>query len=110
MTATVERVSIDLSHFADKPTRVYAGRDWGKAARQQARLDELDGQDVVVEVRVPPDVYSVNSSFFLAMFGPSIRALGEEAFRARYQFVGRDIGTTIEDGIYDATRGPQGLF
>ena len=99
-----------MSNFANKPTRVYAGRDWGREARQVARLDELDRMDVTVEVYVPLDVYSVNSSFFLAMFGPSIRALGEESFRERYRFTGRDIRTTVEEGIYDATRGPTGLF
>lgn len=109
---TMEKVLIDLSKFADEPTtRVYAGRGWGRAVRKQARLDEYDRDpDVTIEVYVPEDVWRVSSSFFLALFGESIRHLKEEGFRRKYRFTGRDIRSTVEDGIVDATSGPTGLF
>lgn len=75
------------------------------------RLDELDQDpDVLVVVHVPPDTISVNSSFFREMFGDSIRALGEEEFRRKYVFVGRNIENTIEESIVDALSGPTRLI
>jgi hypothetical protein len=95
-------ISIDLARFNSPGIRVYAGRPRGEAARSEAGLDEADTKGEMVEVRVPPDLFSINSSFFLGMFGDSIRNLGEEEFRRRYTFVGPDIRMVIEDSIREA--------
>ncbi len=82
--------------------RVFAGRDRGRAVRNAAQLDAVDQADATVEVRVPDDVYSINSSFFLGMFGKSVRNLGAEEFRRRYHFVGEDLHEFVEEGIREA--------
>ena len=60
----------------------------------------LDDFKIVID----KNVYSFNSSCFLGLFGKSIRELGENKFREKYQFECTDlIRMNIEDGINDAT-------
>lgn len=98
------RKMIDLEKYRSDNSRIYAGRDRGEWVRAQERLAELDHQnDVeVIEVQVPVNTFSVTSSFFLGMFGDSIRELGEAEFRRRYQFRGRGVGRSYEAGIREA--------
>jgi len=93
---------IDLGNYQDKDVRVFAGRDRGATARKATGLDDHDKRDELVEVHIPPETFAMNSSYFLAMFGQSIRTLGAEGFRRKYRFTGRDIKETIESGIKDA--------
>ncbi len=95
---------IDLDEYRSNDSKVFAGRERGKLARQRADLDQIDHTDTTVLVRVPEDIYSINSSFFLGMFGPSIRRFGGEEFRRRFSFEGKDIRRVIEDGIKEALR------
>lgn len=92
-------VTVALDQFGDK---VFVGRPKGERARVIAKLDRADERDSNVTVIVPEGVYSVNSSFFLGMFGPSVRRWREEGFRERYKFVGTDISHAVEDGIREA--------
>jgi len=71
--------------FAKLGGPVYVGRSNGAAVRARLKLDALDARDEPIVVRVPPSTYSVNSSFFLGMFGPSISRFGSrEAFLQHY--------------------------
>ncbi|MBA3342484.1 MAG: DUF4325 domain-containing protein [Gemmatimonadaceae bacterium] len=92
----------DLNTYRSAGSRVFAGRDRGREVRIKAMLDDMDIEPGEVEVSVPADVFSVNSSFFLGLFGPSIRSLGGPGFRAKYRFVGRDISRVVNDGIEEA--------
>lgn len=77
-------VNIDLSKFNGP---VYAGRSRGENARRQANLDQVDNDAAQVEVSIPEDTYTVTSSFFLGMFGPSvIKAGSREAFVKKFHF------------------------
>ncbi|MGH7584002.1 MAG: hypothetical protein ACREL5_12330 [Gemmatimonadales bacterium] len=96
--------TIDLAHYNSSGIRVYAGRDRGEAVRAKAKLDEADDSPDTVEVKVPDDIFSITSSFFLGMFGKSIRKLGESEFRQRYRFTGPSIGEVVEDAIHEALR------
>ena len=78
------------------------GGEAGQVCREHFKLDEVDRTGDTVQIVIPLDAYSVNSSFFLGMFGESIRDLGEERFRSQYQFVGKDISRTLNDGIRHA--------
>jgi len=93
---------VDLGRYQEKAVRVFAGRGRGAAAREAANLDEFDKTTEQVEVRVPEETFAMNSSFFLAMFGQSIRTIGPEGFRQKYRFTGKDITETVESGIKDA--------
>lgn len=96
---------IDLSTYRSVGSRVFAGRDRGDFVRQRECLAEMDRDldpELTVQVVVPGDTISVNSSFFLGLFGDSIRALGEEGFRRRFIFTGHPIGRVYESGIREA--------
>lgn len=98
------RTRLDLNEFRSGGSRVFAGRERGSKVREVMKLDELDqAPGSEVEVVVPDDVFSVNSSFFLGLFGPSIRALGPERFRQVYSFTGRPITRVMEAGIQEAS-------
>jgi hypothetical protein len=94
---------IDLDGHRTAGVRVFAGRDRGKKVRDSSRLDELERECDTICVVVPEDVFSINSSFFLGMFGPSIARLGEIEFRRRFQFEGKSIARVYEAGIREAT-------
>lgn len=97
------KVKIDLDNYRSGGSQVFAGRDRGQKVREAAHLDEIDRDPgIEVDVIVPDDIFSINSSFFLGMFGPSIRAMGGDAFRRRFHFVGEDLKEIVESGIREA--------
>lgn len=66
---------------------VYVGRPNGEKARDRLNLAELDREKDPVDVFVPNDTYSINSSYFLGLFGPSVVYFGSEAaFLRHYRF------------------------
>jgi len=93
---------IDLGVYRSPESRVYAGRARGEQVRKATKLDDIDQTQRSVHVIVPADVFSINTSFFLGMFGPSIRALGAELFRRKYVFEGKSISRVYEAAIREA--------
>jgi len=94
---------IDLGRYRTEGSRVYAGRPRGEYARKAEDLDRTDSMDnVSIVVRIPEDTLSVNSSFFLGLFGDSIKHLGEDRFRERFHFTGRPLGRVYESAIREA--------
>jgi hypothetical protein len=66
---------------------VYTGRDRGARLRAELGLDRVDTSDETVDVRIPDDTYTVTSSFFLGLFGPSVVTLGsKDQFFRKYRF------------------------
>lgn len=102
MTSEKKNIIINLDDHRSHKSLVFAGRERGEAVRKATRLEEIDDSGAKVTIVVPDDVISIASSFFLGMFGPSIRRLGEKEFRARYNFQGIDLDRVIEDGIREA--------
>ena len=78
--------TIDLINFLPKETLVYSGRPNGQAARKQYKVDSIDKNDECYEVLIPKETLSFNPSFFLGMFGDSIRTLRKEKFNEKYVF------------------------
>lgn len=74
------------------------------AVRNDAHLERLDVGDEDVRVVIPADTFSVTSSFFLGMFGDSIRRLGRHAFRKKYTFEGPLLDGVIDDAVQEALR------
>lgn len=96
---------INLDNYRTPSSRIFATRPRGETCRKKAKLDELDQQEVAVTVKIPNDTFSINSSFFLGMFGLSIRHLGEEGFKQKYKFEAPSwIRPDIEDGISEALK------
>jgi hypothetical protein len=96
---------MNLDDLVQSGVRVLSGRDEGYLTRKTFDLDYYDTVDDVVFVNIPEYIWSVNSSFFLACFGDSIRKLGEEAFRKKYRFKCEAvIARCVEDGISRALK------
>jgi len=73
--------------FANIEGPVYTGRDRGERLREKFQMDEIDNSDAVVKIIIPENTYSISSSFFLGLFGPSIvKCKTREAFLEKYQF------------------------
>jgi len=91
--------------FAKLGGPVYIGRPKGEAAREKLNVDCFDKDDnVVIDVVIPDNTYSINSSFFLGLFGDSIRAAGSrEAFLKKYNFkTSPEFMKSVESGIQRA--------
>lgn len=90
---------------------VYTGRDRGERLREKFRLDELDSGGGTVEVRIPEDAYTISSSFFLGMFGPSIvRAGSKDRFYSRYKFQSPVFLREVMDGYVARALQKRNLF
>jgi hypothetical protein len=84
---TAEGEVIDLGEArSSQEAKVFSGRQRGKHWRRVFGLDHLDRQPGTIVVKIPRDVFSVNMSFFLGLFGESVRGLTREGFEAKYQF------------------------
>jgi len=94
---------LDLANYQSGGAKIFAGRDRGAFVRSAAALAEFEkSADDVLEVRVPDETYAVTSSFFLALFGATIRALGEAEFRRRVHFTGRPVERLVDQSIWEA--------
>lgn len=94
--------NIDLAVMAG---RVYVGRPNGIAARAHFRLHELESEEKFpITISFPSNAKTLASSFFLGMFGESVRAAGSrEKFLTRYKFnANKQILREIEVGITEA--------
>ena len=101
---------INLQSLINDEVKVFSGRDVGEEFRKKKNLDELDKASEPTEIVVPKGVYSINASFFLGMFGPSVRSLGEQKFRSQYKFLCEPvINKNIEDGISRALKDSNAL-
>ena len=96
--------TINLEKYATPGVGVLAGRQRGELVRKEVDLDHSDAEPEEVTVIVPDFIFSINSSFFLGLFGNSIRRLGAEEFRRLFHFEGRNLKPFVEDGIRQALR------
>lgn len=90
----------------------YIGRPNGEHAREVLKLDSLDeNKNMRFVVDIPETTYNINSSYFLGLFGDSVRAAGSiEKFRERFTFRthGKDY-RVIDRGIERALVRDKGL-
>lgn len=71
--------------FKDLGMPVFTGRPRGQEARKRLKLDSVTAEDTV-DVVIPEGVYAMTSSYFLGLFGPSVRELGLEQFQRVFRF------------------------
>jgi hypothetical protein len=94
---------IDLSKYAGPDVILLSGRPMGEEIRRKLQVDNMDSCNDLVQVKVPQSIVSLNSSFFLGLFAPSIQTLGESRFRAKYVFECRSVVLKdIDSGIRQA--------
>jgi hypothetical protein len=97
--------------FAAFNSRVLVGRPRGEAAREKYDLDSIDKEGRQVEVTIPNNIYSVNSSFFLGLFGKSIVTAGSrETFFGRYHFSSSNELKERFEGYVSRALQEKGLF
>lgn len=91
---------------------VYTGRARGREDRVRFKINDIDRSDTNgVAVVIPLDVYTMTSSYFLELFGDSIRYLGREGFERKYNIKAPDhVSRKFEDWIARALREKKGLF
>lgn len=92
---------IDFQQFGGP---VFTGRDRGEAARKKLKLDRVKIGDTVT-VEIPSTTYTVTSSFFLGLFGKSIRDLGLDSFKTIFKFnMPSFLSESVEEWLYRAAR------
>ena len=95
-------VAIDLANFTSGgKVKNLSGKDRGKAAREEFRLDKLDHQADQVEVKIPKNVYAISTSFFCGMFERSYKNLGgPEQLCEVYKFnISDELQPQIDQGL-----------
>jgi hypothetical protein len=103
--------AIRVIDFKDIDGLVYTGRDRGERLRSEFKLDELDAAGEVVEVDIPDNAYTISSSFFLGLFGPSVVGAGsKEAFLRRYHFKAPDFLNEVMDTYVSRALQNRNLF
>lgn len=88
---------------------ILVSRSTGEHARTLAGLDRLDtvmDDREPVQVHFAPNLLSVSVSYFLGLFGPSIRRLGAAGFRRRYRLTGFPVAGTCECAIREVLGTP----
>lgn len=91
---------INLDDFRGKKSKILSGRDEGEAARVKLKMEKLDISVNQVKIIVPDDIWSINSSFFLGLFGESIRKMGEDGFREKFIFeCSESVSEDVEESI-----------
>lgn len=100
----MDKIVIDLKDYRSANVKVFSGRDRGEAVRKSIQLDTSRDTAEYVFI-VPEDIMSINESFFLGLFGPTIRKIGVEVFKQRFTFhCESHILKDIDDGISKAIR------
>lgn len=77
---------VDLKNYMHRNANIYSGRDCGKNARKDLNIDEKDNDENTYMVLLNKRTTLVASSFFLGLFGISVRKLGKNKFSSKYKF------------------------
>jgi hypothetical protein len=91
MSNLVNKTSIDLEEFRTKNSKVFSGRDRGEFVRIKTKLEKIEQTHNEILFKVPEDIYAINPSFFLGLFGQSVRKFGEKKFKEKFQFICSEI-------------------
>lgn len=90
---------------------VYTGRSRGRSDRARFDLSRFDESNEEVTVVVPDGIYTMTSSYFLELFGQSIRLLGRDGFLQKYRIQAPEhVRRKIDDWILRALREKRGLL
>lgn len=77
---------IHLEDFRAKGAKVYTGRDRGKRARIDSKINEIEATNEKVFIIIPDNVYSIIPSFFEELFLDVVIKLGREIFIKKFEF------------------------
>lgn len=87
---------IDLGKFVGKAEKALVGRDNGEAVKDRiiksgVNFEDLEKQEGKITIKIPPEVVTVNKSFFLGLLELSIQRLGSvNSFFEKYEIDATD--------------------
>ena len=84
-----KQIIINLVEGIPNSKKIFAisGRDLGFKQRKYHKLDELEENNDTIEIKVADNIIFLSSSFFLGMFGDSVRKCGsKEKFKEKFIF------------------------
>lgn len=83
-------LTFDLARFKTSAvSRIFSGRPRGEECRAEMQLDAHDHARDIVNIIIPNDIFSINMSFFLGLFGRSVRHYKTvDSFLDHYRFQG----------------------
>lgn len=83
-----------------------SGRDLGYKQRKHHKLDTEEDKYECIEIYIDERIIFLSSSFFLGMFGDSVRKCKtRDTFKEKFKFIANDqLNSNIEDGINDALK------
>ena len=96
-----ETITINLSNYINEDLKILSGRDNGIALRTKLNIDTLEKNNKIV-FEIPCQIYSLNASFFIGLFGKSFEtlSLSKEQFKEKFTFICDEvIMKNIDDGI-----------
>ena len=79
-------IELKAEFRGNKRSTTFAGRNEGTEVRDKLSLNKKDDDDNLYRVTFADDTTSVNPSFFLGLFFPSLQHLGYERFSNKYYF------------------------
>ena len=71
---------IELKDYIED-RKIISGRKNGIEIREKLKIEDLENNNDIIEIIIPDDILSFNSSYFLGMLGKSVRKYkSKEAF------------------------------
>ena len=102
-------IKVNLLRFRGDGSKIFSGREQGVRERNELRLNVLDDGEEEINIIIPKDTWSINSSFFGGLFESSIIKLTEQGFRKKYKFkmddgsdLSSDLQQNVDEGIFEA--------
>jgi hypothetical protein len=86
MVLEKNKTKIELLKFRGNNSSIFTGRPQGEEARIALGLDDIDKTESKVEIIIPKGTTSFNPSFYLGLLYDSIKHLGIEGFKSKYEF------------------------
>ncbi len=92
---------LDLANHKSKEVKFFSGRPRGEKVRESIFLGKKEDMVEEVRVKVPTGTRSIHTSFFLGLFGPSVRKCGSgEKFLEKFKFDCEEIiNKDVDEGI-----------
>jgi hypothetical protein len=78
---------INLEDFRASGAKVYTGRDRGKRARINSKINSIAEKYDKVIIIIPDNVYSIIPSFFEELFLDVVLVYGKDEFLKKFEFV-----------------------
>lgn len=107
MDNKTQQKTINLTNHRGSNSTTFTGRPEGEKARRDLNLDDIDEAASSIKVLIPKNTSSINPSFFLGLFYKTMKKMGMDSFRTKFQFEFLDddavireiLENNIEEGI-----------